>query len=115
MKIWLSRGMFALLVLALTLATLFYGAVVYGGYKMTRPIDVQAASMKVETSINISHGKYLFMTHGCAGCHGVDGGGKVIIEDGGQLVSSTNLTRGTGGVVRGYESSDWVRAIRHGV
>lgn len=64
----------------------------------------------------IARGGYLFRSRGCSECHGVDGGGKVVIDDpNGLHVESPNITIGPGSSVNGYTEADWVRAIRHGV
>lgn len=64
----------------------------------------------------ITRGGYLFRSRGCSECHGVDGGGKVVIDDpNGLHVESPNITSGSGSAVNGYAEVDWVRAIRHGV
>jgi mono/diheme cytochrome c family protein len=65
----------------------------------------------------IARGEHLVKTRvGCDGCHGADFGGKVIID---QLLvgywAAPNLTRGAGGVTRGFSAADWDRAVRHGV
>lgn len=64
----------------------------------------------------ITLGGYLFRSRGCSECHGVDGGGKVVIDDpNGLHVESPNITLGTGSAVSGDAEVDWVRAIRGGV
>lgn len=66
--------------------------------------------------VAIARGGYLFRSRGCSECHGVDGGGKVVIDDpNGLHVASPNITMGAGSAVSGYGEVDWVRAIRHGI
>lgn len=65
----------------------------------------------------LADGQRLYQTLGCAGCHGANGGGGVVVDDPvfGYFPAS-NLTAGSGGVAPQYtRSGDWVRAIRHGV
>ncbi|MDX1616756.1 MAG: cytochrome c [Candidatus Promineifilaceae bacterium] len=65
----------------------------------------------------LAEGQRLYVTLGCIGCHGANGGGGVVVDDPmfGYFPAS-NLTSGSGGVANEYMGSDdWVRAIRHGV
>ncbi|WP_205500386.1 c-type cytochrome [Rufibacter psychrotolerans] len=64
----------------------------------------------------LSRGKHLVAIKGCTDCHGPDLAGKVMIEDRalGRLVAA-NLTKGQGGLPAHYSTTDWVRALRHGV
>lgn len=52
----------------------------------------------------------------CAECHGSDFGGGVMVDAFpiGSILGP-NLTTGRGGRVAGYTSSDWDRAVRHGI
>jgi mono/diheme cytochrome c family protein len=73
------------------------------------PLPTDAASL--------AEGQRLFLTVGCVGCHGANGGGTVMsAEPAIGYVASSNLTSGSGGTASQYtRSGDWVRAIRHGV
>jgi hypothetical protein len=55
------------------------------------------------------------VSRGCAECHGADGAGKVVIDDGGFLVKAPQIALGEGTVTASYKPEDWVRTIRHGV
>jgi mono/diheme cytochrome c family protein len=62
----------------------------------------------------IARGEYLVRTRvACNGCHGVDLGGRVLID---QLLvgywAPPNLTSGDGSVTRGFTAADWDRAVR---
>jgi mono/diheme cytochrome c family protein len=62
-------------------------------------------------------GQHLTEMLGCRGCHMSDLGGQVLPPESfamGRLVSR-NLTRGDGGVGKGFTNADYVRAIRYGV
>jgi len=76
-------------------------------------IDLQAVTLKHA----IARGEHLVKTRvACDGCHGVDFGGKVLVDQ--ALVgywAAPNLTSGAGGVTRGFSSGDWDRAVRHGI
>ncbi|MBC3540903.1 c-type cytochrome [Rufibacter sediminis] len=64
----------------------------------------------------LAKGAHLTAIKGCKDCHGPDLAGKVMIDDKalGRLVA-TNLTKGQGGLPARYSTTDWVRALRHGV
>ncbi|MBD0258190.1 MAG: cytochrome C, partial [Cytophagales bacterium] len=52
----------------------------------------------------------------CTVCHGPDLGGKVYLDAGSLgVIAGPNLTRGQGGIGAGMTTTDWVRALRHGV
>ena len=68
-------------------------------------------------SVSVAKGEHFVQAiTKCAGCHGDDLAGKVVMNDAvmGRLYAA-NLTRGKGGIGRGYTDADYVRAIRHGV
>jgi mono/diheme cytochrome c family protein len=84
--------------------------------KAQRKIDVRVEPVAyVDGAEAIARGKYLFDSRGCAECHGANGAGRFVVDDGSLRIKSPNITRGAGGVVASYKESDWVRAIRHGV
>jgi mono/diheme cytochrome c family protein len=64
----------------------------------------------------LDRGRYLFLSRGCAECHGRDGAGRVVDEaSNGLYIKSPNIARGTGSAVATYREVDWVRTVRHGV
>ncbi|ALI98699.1 c-type cytochrome [Rufibacter tibetensis] len=69
-----------------------------------------------QDSALLNKGAHLAVIKGCTDCHGTNLAGKVMMNDKalGRLVSS-NLTKGEGGLPANYSTSDWVRALRHGV
>ncbi len=78
-------------------------------------VDVPAVALR-DDARGVERGRYLFMSRGCTDCHGEDGGGKVVIDDGkGMLVRGPNITPVPNGVVASYQVVDWTRIIRHGV
>ena len=104
-------------VLALVGAALFGGAVWMGESKLRRVVDVRVVPVPFSRDASVlKQGKYLFETRGCGECHGMDGRGKVLIDDpNGFHVRTPSIAPGSGSAVAGYAESDWVRAIRHGV
>ena len=117
MNKWLKRSGITLLALVgLGAAALVIGAQL-GERKMTRTIDVQVSPVALRNDpTSVERGRYLFMSRGCTECHGVDGAGKDVINDGkGFLVHAPNITPAAGSVVAAYTASDWTRTIRHGV
>ena len=84
--------------------------------KRQRTIDVDVQPLAYASDeASLARGKHLFMSRGCAECHGENGGGHVVIDQGGMYVKSPNITNGPGSVVAKYSEADWVRTIRHGV
>lgn len=84
---------------------------------MARRIDVPASPVALRDDPRaIERGRYLYMSRGCADCHGADGAGRVFIDDpNGLRIEGPGLTSAPGGVVANYQPVDWVRSIRHGV
>lgn len=65
---------------------------------------------------SMARGQYLVTTRGCAGCHGANLGGQMLVESPAfAILPAPNLTRGKGGAAAVYTDTDWERAIRHGV
>ena len=106
----------ALGLVALAAAVLVVGAQL-GDRKMQRRIDVKIAPVALRNDADsIARGRYIFMSRGCTECHGVDGAGKTLADDGkGMLLHAPNITPVPGGVVANYTADDWTRTIRHGV
>ena len=84
--------------------------------KMHRTVRVEVTPVALSTDQPvIDRGAYLYKSRGCGECHGADGAGKVVIDDGGFYVKSPQIAAGSGSVTAGYKPEDWVRTIRHGV
>lgn len=64
----------------------------------------------------ITEGKRLVTMKACGSCHGDDLGGKVWMDSPllGQIIAP-NLTKGKGGLPPDYNTSDWARALHHGL
>jgi cytochrome c553 len=116
MKPWFKWAAIALgLLLLLAAATVAVG-VQLAARKAARVVDVTVRPVAYrEDTAALDRGRYLFQSRGCAECHGANGSGRVMVDDGGLHVKAPNITRGAGGVVAAYQPQDWVRAIRHGV
>jgi mono/diheme cytochrome c family protein len=102
---------------ALLVASAITAASWMGDRKKQRVVKLDVAPVAfVDGADAIARGKYLYNSRGCMECHGVDGKGRVVIDDpNGMLIRSPNITTGPGGAVAGYTESDWVRSIRHGI
>ncbi len=87
-----------------------------GSAKLNATYEVQPAAVAIpDDAAAVARGEYLF-TIVCAGCHGVDLSGGVVMDDPGiGFVPASNLTAGQGGIGGTYTDADFVRAIRHGV
>ena len=97
-------------------AILAFTAQMLSERKRQRVIDVKVTPLAyVSDEASLARGKHLFLSRGCAECHGENGGGHVVIDQGGMYIKSPNITPGPGGVVAKYTEADWVRSIRHGV
>ena len=117
MNKWVKRGGLAVLgLVALGASTLVVGTQL-GQRKMNRIVSVNVAALPLPTdAASIERGRYLYMSRGCTECHGVDGAGKDVVNDGkGMHVRAPNITPGPGNVVAKYDVTDWVRTLRHGV
>lgn len=117
MSKWAKRTAIFLAALAvLAVAAAFVGKLM-GERKMDRMIAITFPALDASAveRASIERGQYLFASRGCTDCHGANGAGKTVINDGGLLVVAPNITTGPGSVVAAYQTEDWVRTIRHGV
>jgi cytochrome c553 len=98
-------------------AGLFLAAVWWGERKTVRVVDVKVVPVPFARASPevLKLGKYLFESRGCGECHGMDGAGKVVIDEGGMYVRAPDITPAKTSMVANYTEGDWVRAIRHGV
>ncbi len=117
MNRWIKVSVLGVLGLALVAgAALVIGAQL-GDRKMHRQVALNVAAVPYVTdAASIERGRYLFMSRGCTACHGVNGAGADVVDDGnGMRVHAPNITPTAGGVAATYQPVDWVRTIRHGV
>lgn len=116
MSKWVKRTSLLLAGLALLGVVTTVVGKAMGERKMLRTVEFSLPPLSVQLdTVNIEQGRYLFNTRGCAECHGANGAGKVVVNDGGMHVIAPNITGGANGVTAGYKAADWVRTVRHGV
>src|ERR1700746_3252830 len=112
----LKIGLYVIIALVVIGALLAFLAQTMSERKRQRTIDVDVRPLAyVSDDASIARGKHLFCSCGCAECHGENGAGRVVIDQGGMYIKSPNITAGPGSVVAKYTEADWVRTIRHGV
>lgn len=82
--------------------------------RLAKKYDINPKALEIPTdSASIAAGKK-WASILCAGCHGVDLAGTMLLEDPAMgTVCAPNLT--PAGVGKSYSDLDWDRAIRHGV
>jgi mono/diheme cytochrome c family protein len=116
MKPWIKKSLLGLTALALlAVAGIAYGLMA-AERRMDRRIALQvAAPAYAGDAASVERGRYLFMSRGCAECHGADGGGRAFIDTADMRVKGPNISPGPGNVVAAYGPEDWARTIRHGV
>jgi len=114
---WIKRLGIALVGLVAAAAAALVVAAQLGERKMQRRIDVPVTAVAARGDPqSIERGGYLYRSRGCMDCHGADGGGKVVVDDGnGLLVKAPDITRRPDGITAEYSDLDWTRTIRHGI
>ncbi len=117
MRVWIRRGLAALLMLVIVLAAVIFVGLQKAERRAQRHIDVKVQPVPLPTdTAAIERGRYLYSSRGCADCHGADGGGRRFVKSGDGLhLAGANITRITGSVTAAYQPIDWVRSLRHGV
>ena len=113
---WLRRGLMVLVVLGVLLASALWWAQRAAEQRALRTmqVTVQPVAYVDDDSARL-RGKYLYESRGCADCHGLDGGGRTLVNDGkGTHLAGPNITQGNSRVAS-YQPVDWVRSIRHGL
>ncbi|HET7792811.1 MAG TPA: cytochrome c, partial [Rhizobacter sp.] len=82
MNKWLKRGGIAVLgVVALAASAIVVGAQM-GERKMNRTLDVKVQPVALrDDAASIERGRYLYLSRGCADCHGANAGGRVFVND----------------------------------
>ena len=116
MKRWIRHTAIGAVLLVAAVGVAFVAAAQLGQRKLDRRIEVAVAPVAYQDGTAVvERGRYLFASRGCADCHGADGGGRVVIEDGkGMRIRAPNIAAGAAAVAS-YTPVDWVRTIRHGV
>jgi mono/diheme cytochrome c family protein len=82
--------------------------------KMARKVDIAVKPVAYTTDPQaLARGKYLYESRGCTHCHGVDGAGRLFVDNGSLRLAGPNIS--PAGVAAAYKPEDWVRTLRHGV
>lgn len=117
MRTWIKRSLVVLLGLGGAAVAAVVIAAQVGERKAQRRVDVNVTPIALrDDAAGLERGRYLFRSRGCADCHGVDGGGRDVIDDGkGMLVHAPNITPAPGSPALAYRAEDWQRTIRHGI
>jgi mono/diheme cytochrome c family protein len=103
-----------ILVILLAVGTVY--AITSSRMGKTYSTTVQPLAIPAD-SASIARGRHLTESVGkCQACHGDNYAGKIVSDDPAfARLTSSNLTRGKGGIGGTYSDEDWVRAIRFGV
>lgn len=116
MNKWLRRTVWAVVILGVAVAALLAYALQQFGARKDRRVEIAAYDFAIPAdAASIERGRYLYLTRGCAECHGADGAGRAFIDDGSMRVKGANISPGPGSVVAAYKPADWERTLRHGV
>lgn len=85
--------------------------------RMGRRYDVAATPVpKFTAAADLAEGRRLYVSRGCADCHGDDHAGRVFLNDPAiGTMAGANLTSGKGGIASERSDAEIARAIRHGV
>ena len=116
MNRWLKRGVLVVLILVLGVGALVAAGLILGERRAARRIDITVAPVALrDDAAAVERGRYLYGSRGCMDCHGANGGGATVVDDGkGLKLAGPNLTVGNPRMAS-YQPVDWVRSIRHGV
>ncbi len=116
MKTWIKRTLVGVVLLVGVAVVAVFVLATLGDRKLARRVEVAVAGVPLAAdAASVERGHYLFRSRGCGDCHGLDGSGGVVVEDGGMLIRAPNITAGPGGATAAYTPADWERTIRHGV
>jgi mono/diheme cytochrome c family protein len=118
MKRWLKFTLIGIAGLLAAGAT----AVAFGhwnaGVKQARTVDVPRRAVPLSHDpATLERGRYLYLSRGCADCHGAKAGGRVFVNDekSGLKLAGPNISPGPDSPTARYSAEDWERALRHGV
>lgn len=110
----LGWGLLSLTILIAAGVTVIF---VLSSARMNKKYDVAATPVPAfKAAADIAEGKRLYISRGCADCHGDDHAGRVFINDPAiGTMAGANLTAGKGGIGKERSDAEMARAIRHGV
>ncbi len=108
---------YALAAVAVFTAALFIKAYVSTEKRLSTKYNVTLPTLAIRSdSATLKEGLRLTISKSCRDCHNHDLGGKVWLDDPllGVIVTP-NLTKGRGGLPQDYSTTDWLRALTHGL
>jgi len=108
MKTWIKRTLLGVAALVVAAVVAVFALATLGDRKLVRHVDVAVVAVPLAgDAASVERGGYLFRSRGCGDCHGRDGSGGVVVDDGkSMLIRAPNLTAGPGGVTAGYRPVD---------
>ncbi|MGQ0600044.1 c-type cytochrome [Aquabacterium sp.] len=113
---WFRRAGIALIVLLTAGTAAIVLALHQAEARMSRSVPLPAYPVALRDDAgSLARGRYLYESRGCADCHGLNGAGRLFVNDGGLHLAGPNISPGPGNVVANYQVQDWERVIRHGV
>jgi len=117
MNRWIRRSLWALAALGALAAAGVVAGSQLAERKRNRQVELLPSPVALRSdAAAVERGRYLFASRGCVDCHGANGAGHTVIDDGkGLKVAGPNISPGPGNVVAKYGASDWERTLRHGV
>ncbi len=116
MNPWVKRGGLAVVALVAVVSVAVAVGLQQGDTRAARKVEVAVTAVPYTSEASaVGRGQYLFASRGCADCHGANGAGATLVDDGkGTKLAGPNITVGNS-TVAAYQEVDWVRSIRHGV
>ncbi len=115
MNPWIKRTLLAVLVLVVAAGGLVAVGLVMAEQRAARRVEVPAQPVTLRSdAAAVERGRYLYASRGCTHCHGANGGGATLVDDGSTKLVGPNITSGSARMAA-YQPVDWVRSIRHGV
>jgi mono/diheme cytochrome c family protein len=88
------------------------------GLKQARTVDVPRRAVPLgHDPATLERGRYLYLSRGCADCHGAQAGGRVFVDDpkSGLKLAGPNISPAADSPAARYSAEDWERTLRHGV
>lgn len=116
MSRWIRRSLITLCALALVAAAASAAVLMRADQRLLQRHGLAVSPVAIRSdSAALERGHYLFDSLGCAGCHGADGAGKLMWQNGLNRLVAPHIAPGRNSSTAGYGAVDWVRAVRHGV
>lgn len=113
MKRWIKWLGIGVLALGLLLVLAVFAGLQLADSKIRRKVEVTPAPVALRTdAAGLERGRYLYASRGCVDCHGANGAGRVLVDNGDVRIKGPNITGGPGGVVAAYRPEDWVQIGR---